>query len=90
MYSAPFATGYEESRAWAATVTSRESRTVRSRGAGFKDFLPNGDGNVVPLCPREHRRLHAQGRETFEANEGVDLAKLAREYGEMAPVEAGE
>ena len=58
-----------------------EPHHVRSRGAGFGDWLPNGDGNVVPLCRREHNRLHAQGRETFKANEGLDLAHEARRIG---------
>jgi len=32
---------------------------VRSRGAGFKDWLPNGDGNLVALCRRDHQGVHA-------------------------------
>lgn len=50
---------------------------VRSRGAGYGDWLENGDGNVVPLCRPCHDETH-QGR-------GLDAAVLrwyARKYGE--------
>ena len=56
---------------------------VKHRSAGWGDYLPNGDGNVVPLHRELHRELHQIGRATFEAKYGVDLGAMAREIGTL-------
>jgi hypothetical protein len=54
---------------------------VRSRGAGFGDWLPDGDGNVVPLCRRHHDAAGELNVERFARQYGVDLAEVARRIG---------
>ena len=60
---------------------------VAPRGRGYTDWLPNGEGNVDPLCARCHdladgRVLFHGGRKQFERETGLDLAARAREFGE--------
>lgn len=55
---------------------------VRSKGAGWLDRLPDGSGNVVPLCAGldgHHVEGHQVGWRTFGAKYGVSLASIAKE-----------
>lgn len=55
---------------------------VRSRGAGGHAWLPNGDGNILPLCRLCHTKQHAEGWGSI-LREGREQAELiARSVGE--------
>jgi hypothetical protein len=50
---------------------------VRRVGAGWADRLPDGTGNVAPLCGRCHQRCHDEPG--FEAS--IDTAAIAARFG---------
>lgn len=50
---------------------------VLSRGAGWKDWLPDGIGNVAPLCRAHHTECEQIGRFTFADRYGIDLRNVA-------------
>lgn len=59
-----------------------EPHHVKSRGSGHKDRLPDGTGNLTPICSEHHQELHRRGVRTFEEAHGVDLASLAERLSE--------
>lgn len=55
-----------------------------SGGTLRRDYLPDGTGNVTPLCFDHHTGsagVHTLGPETFRARFGVDLSAIAAELG---------
>lgn len=63
-----------------------EPAHCRSRGAGFQDWLPDGGGNLGPLCHDHHMErdhaLDAIGPAAFDAKYGIDFADICYHYGE--------
>ena len=56
-----------------------EAHHVRSRGSGRGDWLSNGDGNLTPLCRRDHRMVERSRRFTTPL---YGLVEKARAIGE--------
>lgn len=64
-----------------------EAAHVRRRWNGWHDWLPDGAGNLVPLCKCCHNLADGRvpnhgGRRQFEEDTGLELATAAAELGE--------
>lgn len=56
---------------------------VKPTGKGWGDRLPDGTGNLVPLCRKHHDEQHAEPA-SFEDTYGVNLADEAARIGRAA------
>ena len=56
---------------------------VKSRGAGGRAWLDNGDSNLLPFCRTCHQLQHLQGWSSVLDGGREEAARIARSVGEL-------